>query len=143
MVTIITKNSSTSCRSARRWLDNHDIDYEEINISRHPFKVTRDILIQILSLEEEGLSALYGRKKKTDPNYQWLVKSIEELSLESALSFLQNHMELLCTPIIFDEKRVQLGYDSENIRKFIPKEKRRVDARRKMSQLREMELMVG
>lgn len=143
MVTIITKNSSTSCRSARRWLDNHDIDYEEINISRHPFKVTREILIHILSLEEEGLSALYGRKKKSDPKYQWLVKSIEELSLESALSFLQDHMELLCTPIIFDEKRVQLGYDSENIRKFIPKEKRRVDAGIKMSHLRQLELLAG
>lgn len=44
-------------------------------------------------------------------------------------------MELLCTPIIFDEKRVQLGYDSENIRKFIPKEKRKADARAKMIQL--------
>ena len=32
MVTIITKNSSTSCRSARQWLDNHDIDYEEHKI---------------------------------------------------------------------------------------------------------------
>lgn len=108
MVTIITKNSSTSCRSARQWLDNHDINYEEINISRQPFNLTRDILIQILSLEEEeGLSALYGRKKKTDRKYQWLIKSIEELSLESALFFLQNHMELLCISIIFDEKRVQ------------------------------------
>lgn len=81
MVTIIIKNSRTSCRSARRWLDNHDINYEEINISHQPFNLTRDILIQILSLEE--------------------------LSLEFALSFLQNNMELLCTPIIFDEKRVQ------------------------------------
>ncbi|MFQ6324183.1 hypothetical protein [Lactococcus garvieae] len=42
-----------------------------------------------------------------------------------------------------DEKRVQLGYDSENIRKFIPKEKRRVDARRKRSHLREQQLMAG
>nr|WP_285047110.1 ArsC/Spx/MgsR family protein [Lactococcus petauri] len=68
---------------------------------------------------------------------------LEELSLESALSFLQNHLELLCTPIIFDDKRVQLGYDSENIRKFIPKEKRRVDARIKMSHLREKVLLAG
>jgi len=52
-------------------------------------------------------------------------------------------MELLCTPIIFDEKRVQLGYDSENIRKFIPKEKRRVDVRRKISHLKEIELLAG
>lgn len=82
-------------------------------------------------------------KKKTDPNYQWIVNGLEELSLESALSFLQNHMELLCTPIIFDKKRVQLGYDRENIRKFISKEKRRVDARTKMSHLRQMELLAG
>ena len=75
------------------------------------------------------------------PNYKWLVKSLEELSLESALSFLQNHMELLCIPIIFDEKRVQLGYDSENIRKFIPKEKRRVDVRTKITHLREIKLL--
>jgi hypothetical protein len=50
---------------------------------------------------------------------------------------------LLCTSIIFDEKRVQLDYDSKNIRKFIPKEQRRVDSRRKMSHLREIELMAG
>lgn len=69
MVTIITKNSSTSCRSARRWLDTHDINYEEINISRHPFNLTRDILIQILSLEEERLSALYVYKLKKSLQY--------------------------------------------------------------------------
>lgn len=143
MVTIITKNSSSSCRNARQWLDNHGIDYKEINISRQPFQLIREILIQILSLEEEGLSALYGRKKKTGPNYQWLVNGLEGLSLESALSFLQSHTELLCTPIIFDEKRVQLGYDRENIRKFISKEKRRVEARTKISHLRQMELLAG
>lgn len=71
------------------------------------------------------------------------MRSMEELPLGSALMFLQNHLELLCTPIIFDEKRIQLGYDGENIRKFIPKEKRRVDARTKISHLREMELLAG
>lgn len=143
MITLITKNSSSSCRNARTWLDNHEIDYEEINISRHPFKLTREILIKILSLEEEGLTALYGRKKKTDPRYQWLMKSVEEMSLDSALIFLQNHLELLCTPIIFDEKRIQLGYDGENIRKFIPKEIRKVDARQKITHLRKLELIAG
>lgn len=143
MVILITKNSSSSCRNARAWLENHQIDYQEINISRYPFKLTREILIQILSLEEEGLSALYGRKKKSDPKYQWLMSSVEELSLDSALSFLQNHLELLCTPIIFDEKRVQLGYNNENIRKFIPKEIRRVDASSKITQLRQLELLAG
>ncbi len=64
MITLITKNSSSSCRNARTWLDNREIDYDEINISRPPFKLTREILIKILSLEEEGLTALYGRKKK-------------------------------------------------------------------------------
>lgn len=143
MVILITKNSSVSCRNAREWLDNHEIDYEEINISRHPFKLTREMLIQILSLEEEGLSALYGRKKKTDPKYQWLIKNMEELSFESALNFFMNHLELLCTPIIYDEKRVQLGFDNENIRKFIPKEIRKVDARQKITQLRKLDLLAG
>ncbi len=143
MITLITKNSSSSYRNARAWLDNHEIDYEEINISRHPFKLTREILIQILSLEEEGFSALYGRKKKSDQRYQGLINSLEELSLDTAIIFLQNHLELLCTPIIFEDKRIQLGYDGENIRKFIPKEIRKVGARQKLTQLRKLELLAG
>ncbi|MFK4944653.1 ArsC/Spx/MgsR family protein [Lactococcus garvieae] len=119
MVTIITKNSSLSCRKAKSWLENHNIDFEEINITRQPRDLTREILIQILSLEEEGLSTLYGPKKKLNPKYQCLMKSIEEMSLESAFTFLQEHLELLYTPIIFDNKKLLLGYDNEDIRKFI------------------------
>lgn len=57
------------------------------------------------------------------------MNSVEELSLDSAL--------------IFDEKRIQLGYDGENIRKFIPKEIRKVEARQKITQLRKLELLAG
>lgn len=71
------------------------------------------------------------------------MSSIEELSLASALIFLQNHLELLCTHIIFDEKRIQLGYDGENIRKFIPKKIRKVGARQKITQLRKLDLLAG
>lgn len=143
MVTIITKNSSLSCRKARRWLENHDIEYEEINISHHPLKLSREILIQVLSLEEEGISALYGPKKKREPKYQCLMSRIEGLNLEDAFIYLQNHLELLYTPIIFDKKRLLLGYDSEDIRKFIPKEKRRVDAKIKMTHLKQIRFLVG
>lgn len=44
----------------------------------------------------------WGIRKMPCPKYQWLVDILDELSLESALFFLQNHMELLCTPIIFE-----------------------------------------
>lgn len=63
MVTIITKNSSLSCRKAKRWLENHNIDYEEINITRQPRDLTREILIQILSLEEEWTNVKYLDRK--------------------------------------------------------------------------------
>lgn len=143
MITIITKNSSFSCRNAKLWLLDQGIEFNEINLSRHPFKITREILIQILSLQEEGVPALYGRKKKSDPKYQGIINSMGSLSFDSALEFLQKHLELLCTPIIFDEIRIQLGYDRENIRMFIPKEKRKIEVMDKITQLRKMELLAG
>lgn len=90
-----------------------------------------------------GLSTLYGPKKKLNPKYQCFMKSIEEMSLESAFTFLQEHLELLYTPIIFDNKKLLLGYDNEDIRKFITKEKRRVDARLKMTHLKQFTLLAG
>lgn len=45
---------------------------------------------------------------------------LESLSLYKGLDLLRRHTELLITPLILEGKKSLIGYNSEEIRKFLP-----------------------
>ena len=125
MVTLYTSPSCTSCRKARAWLKNHNISYSERNIFSEP--LSTDEIKQILKMTEDGTEEIISKRSKA---YQELDINIEEMPLQELLDLVQKHPGLLRRPIIMDEKRLQVGYNEDEIRRFLPREVRALELRR-------------
>lgn len=125
MVTLYTSPSCTSCRKARAWLKEHNIPYAERNIFSDPLSV--DELKQILQMTEDGTEEIISTRSKV---YQDLHVNIDDLSLKDLLDLVQRYPGLLRRPIIMDEKRLQVGYNEDEIRRFLPHEVRALELRR-------------
>lgn len=116
MVNLYTTPSCTSCRKAKAWLEEHHIAYIERNILSDPLTV--DEIKSILRLTEEGTSEIISTNSKT---FQELNINIESLSLNEFYKLIMKHPQMLRRPIIQDEKRLQVGYNEEEIRSFLPR----------------------
>ncbi|MGM0219639.1 transcriptional regulator SpxA [Enterococcus sp. AZ126] len=120
MLKLYTTNSCTSCRKARRWLINHDIPFEEKNFATTP--ITLDELKNILILTEEGTEDIISIRSKV---FQKLDLDINELPLHELLKLVKDNPGLLRRPIMIDEKRLQIGFNEDEIRCFLPRSVRK------------------
>jgi regulatory protein spx len=116
MINLYTTTSCTSCRKAKSWLEENQIDYIERNISHDPLK--EDEIKSILSMTEEGTDEIISTRSKI---LQKLNIEIDSLSLRELYKLLRTHPTILKRPIIQDEKMLQIGYKEEEIRVFIPR----------------------
>ncbi|MGM0837917.1 MAG: transcriptional regulator SpxA [Bacillota bacterium] len=119
MVTLYTTPSCTSCRKAKAWLEEHHIEYVERNILSNPLTV--DEIKSILRMTEDGTDEIISTKSKT---FQALNVNIEALPLKELYELIKNNPQMLRRPIIQDEKRLQVGYNEEEIRSFLPRKLR-------------------
>lgn len=119
MVNLYTTPSCTSCRKAKAWLEEHQIDYVERNIISQP--LTIDEIKSILRLTEKGTTEIISTNSKT---FQELNVDIESLPLYEFYDLIMKHPQMLRRPIIQDEKRLQVGYNEEEIRRFLPRKLR-------------------
>lgn len=122
MLTIYTAPSCTSCRKALQWLDEHGIPYNERNLSQG--KLSMDELRQILMMTDEGTADIISTRSNA---YRNLKIDINELSLSELLRLLHMNMSLLKRPILIDHKRIQVGYNEDDIRRFVPREIRELE----------------
>lgn len=116
MVVLYTTASCSSCRKAKAWLEEHQIDYTEKNIVSN--SLTVDELKSILRLTEEGATEIISTRSKT---FQELNITIEALSLNEFYKLIIEYPQMLRRPIMLDEKRLQVGFNEEEIRKFLPR----------------------
>jgi len=131
MVTLYTSPSCTSCRKAKSWLEAHDIPYKERNIFSEPLTV--DEIKEVLRMTEDGTDEIISTRSKT---FQKLDVNLENMPLQDLYELIQNNPGLLRRPIIIDEKRLQVGYNEDEIRRFLPRKVRTF-------QLREAQKMVN
>ena len=80
--------------------------------------MTVDELKSILRLTEEGATEIISTRSKT---FQDLNINIDELSLNEFYKLIIEHPLMLRRPIMLDEKRLQIGFNDEEIRKFLPR----------------------
>ncbi|WP_158736126.1 transcriptional regulator SpxA [Alteribacillus sp. YIM 98480] len=119
MVTLLTSPSCTSCRKAKAWLEEHEIPFEERNIFAEPLSV--DEVKEIIRLTEDGTDEIVSKRSKV---FQELNVELENLPLQRLFELISEHPGLLRRPIIFDEKRLQVGYNEAEIRRFLPRKVR-------------------
>jgi len=116
MVNLYVTSSCTSCRKAKAWLEEHEIDYSVKNIMND--SLTLDEIKSILRMTETGTEEIISKKSKT---FQELNINIESLPLNELYKLIINNPKMLRLPIILDEKRLQVGYNEEEIRSFLPR----------------------
>jgi regulatory protein spx len=119
MVTLYLSPSCTSCRRAKAWLDEHQILYKERNILSE--KLTIDEIKNILRHTEDGTDEIISTKSKA---FQKLNIDIDSLSLRELYTIIKENPGLLKKPLILDEKRLQVGFNEEEIRSFLPRKMR-------------------
>lgn len=119
MVTLYTTPSCTSCRKAKAWFMEHDIKFTERNIISNPLTV--DEVKSILRMTEEGTDEIISTRSKT---FQEMNVDLDDLSLQELYQLIINNPKILHRPIMLDEKRLQVGYNDDEIRSFIPRKLR-------------------
>ncbi|TYR79506.1 transcriptional regulator Spx [Priestia megaterium] len=119
MVTLYTSPSCTSCRKAKAWLEENDIGYVERNIFSEPLSI--DEIKEILRMTEDGTDEIISTRSKT---FQKLNVQVDAMPLQDLYELIQQNPGLLRRPIIIDEKRLQVGYNEDEIRRFLPRKVR-------------------
>ncbi|KIU24478.1 transcriptional regulator Spx [Weissella cibaria] len=125
MVTLYTSPSCTSCRKARAWLEANAIPYKERNVFKEP--LTRDEIKNILRMTEDGTEEIISTRSKL---FSELDISLDDLSLGELIEMIQKQPALLKRPLMIEEKRMQVGYNEDEIRRFLPHEVRQAELAR-------------
>ena len=125
MVTLYTSPSCTSCRKARAWLEENAIPYTERNVFKEP--LSRDEIKNILRMTEDGTEEIISTRSKL---FAELDVKLDDLSLSQLIEMIQQQPALLKRPLMIDEKSMQVGYNEDEIRRFLPHEVRQQELKR-------------
>ena len=122
MVTLYTSPSCTSCRKAKAWLQENGIPFKERNIFSEPLNI--DEIKNILRMTEDGTEDIISKRYKA---YSKLNVDLDELPMKQLYKLISKNPGLLRRPIIVDEKRLQVGYNEDEIRRFLPRQVRELE----------------
>lgn len=122
MVDLYVSPSCTSCRKAKAWLEKHDITFKERNIFSEP--LSKEELTQILRMTENGTEEIISTRSRA---FQELKVDLNDLSIDELINLVEKNPSLLRRPIIMDDRRLQVGYNEDEIRRFLPRKVRRLE----------------
>ena len=121
MIKLYISPSCTSCRKAKAWLEENELAFEEQNICHEP--LTKDEIKEILMLTDEGIEEIISYRSEA---YKNLDIDFDELRMSELLDLFIEEPSLIRRPIIMDDRRLQIGFNDEEIRMFLPREIRDV-----------------
>lgn len=122
MIKLFTQASCSSSRKTRSWLRDHEVAFEEKNFSSEA--PTHAELKQILCLTENGLDDIISTRSQYYPK---IAKQLPDMSFNEILTLLCERPQLLRRPIILGENKLQIGFNADDIRQFIPRHIRRLN----------------
>ena len=124
MIKIYVSPSCSSCRKVKKWFDERKIPYEEKNIFTSNLK--EEELRDILTKSENGTDDIISSKSKIVKEQK---VDLDSMSISEMISFIRKNPSVLKRPIMVDDEhdRMQVGYNSDDIRIFIPKAQRDLD----------------
>ncbi|MGM5693491.1 transcriptional regulator Spx [Streptococcus suis] len=122
MIKIYTVSSCTSCKKAKNWLNAHQLSYNEHNLAKEA--ITKEEILNILTKTENGIASIVSSKNRYAKSLDF---DIEELSVNEVIDLITSNPRILKSPILIDEKRLQVGYKEDDIRAFLPRAVRNVE----------------
>ena len=119
MIKIYTAPSCSSCKKAKAFFKKEEIPFQEKNIFVNV--LNEQELRDILTKTENGTEDIISTRSKIIKESK---KDIDSMTISELIAFIRENPSILKRPIMVDETKVQVGYNSEEIRVFIPHEKR-------------------
>ena len=118
--------SSTNCSSSKKmkqWLIDNNLKFEEITMLEN--SLFKNDILRILSLTESGVEEIISKRSSA---YKELSKTFDfdSLTLNELVDLIVQNQKLLRRPLVIDEHRLQVGYNEDDIRKFLPRQVRQV-----------------
>ncbi len=121
MIQMYTTPSCSSCRKAKKWFEEHRIDYREKNIFN--VKLTKEDIRAMLKNSEGGFDDIISTRSKV---FQDNDLNLDDMSLSELTDFIIQNPSVLRRPIIIEDNKMQVGYNEDEIRAFIPKRLREI-----------------
>jgi regulatory protein spx len=121
MIKLYFTKSSSTCRKAREWLINNKLPFQEINLTKAT--LSHKEIYHILSLTEAGTDDIISKRAAF---FQDIAYNFEDLSLTDAVSMIKQNISLLRIPLIVDDSHIQVGFNEDEVRKFVPRPARKV-----------------
>ncbi len=121
MIHIYTTPSCSSCRKAKKWFDEHRLEYREKNIFN--LKLTREDIMDMLKHTDSGFDDIISTRSKV---FQENDLDLDEMTMNELVEFIIDNPSVLRRPIIIDDRKMQVGYNEDDIRAFIPKRLREI-----------------
>lgn len=120
MLKIYYRSSCSSSRKALAWFKVYKVP---INIQ--PLEtLTNEELRHVLSLTEKGVMEVLKHPNRMKGELRQEMKHLLNHNFNTAVDYMTSHPEILRSPIIFTGKKYMIGYNTEEIRKFIPRKYR-------------------
>lgn len=135
MIKIYTVISCSSCKKTKEWMTERGLEYKEISLLNDD--ISREDFLKILSLTEDGFEEIISKRSRA---YQRLKINFDQISVNELIELIQENRTLLRRPLILDDKRLQVGYNEDDIRKFLPREVREVEMRTASENIRALDL---
>ena len=132
MLTVYVSPSCSSCRKVKDWLNEHNIGNRRLLIGEKYEKnifsaILNEVeLKEMLAKTENGTEDIISTRSNAFKN---LNKDIDDFTIRELIAFIQNNPSVLKRPIIVSDRLVQVGYNEEEIRTFIPPELRKLTSR--------------
>jgi regulatory protein spx len=121
MIQIYTTPSCSSCRKAKKWFEDHQIDYKEKNIFN--VRLAKEDIFMMLKNTENGFEDIISTRSKI---FQDSDLDVESMSMNELVTFIIDNPSVLRRPIIIEDNKMQVGYNEDEIRTFIPKRLREI-----------------
>ena len=119
VIKILVSPSCASCRKVRKWFEDNKIPYEAINIFSD--SLTHDDIMDVIAKSENGTDDIISRRSKV---FQESGMEFDDMTVSELIAFVLKNPSVLKRPIIIDDHRLQVGYNAEEIRTFIPRARR-------------------
>lgn len=120
MIKIYLSPSCASCRKVKAWFNEEKIPYKEINILKE--KLNEEDLKEMLEKSLDGTDEIISTRSKI---FKEQNIDVDKMSVKELLNFIQQNPTILKRPIIVDDSKIQVGYNSDEIEIF-EKEKRNI-----------------
>lgn len=119
MIKLYVSPSCSSCRKVKKWFEENHIPFQEINIFNAV--LNKNELKEMLIKSENGTDDIISPRSKIIKEQHI---NFDDMTMNELLEFIQNNPSILKRPIMVDDRKIQVGYNEEEIRTFIPRAKK-------------------